>query len=431
MSSSSSSSRKRSRSSSSSRSSRKRSSSSSSSSRKRSSTSSDNSFVTVLINSHGRELRDERATPEQKQTLRRLSMAGKSGMLSLQGIPNMMPTIFYHAHELSKNTHMTFTEKLKKLSMLMCDMGFNEQLQKAHEVTPLTVTCKTSTAADWFLTSQVKYNQYYEFSVNNDTEPWDRDGIWLLDGSERVLKTVDFNPIKEKNDIMLQLRLLPSDWPLKKDDQPTENYTFSTTMFDLETRLKSRYNVKYVNFIDLSCRYNPKTLGQRVAYWFVNSSDDDEMEAAPDEIMEQVEVGGVVVGILKKQPRRLPSDWKYVKIQRNGAYVYANMVTGEISRDFPEAKLALRPRKRTIRGTIMENVKHPSIAGVRPMELPPGWKYMRDPFTEASFYVNEKTGEINPVVPHSFSRVGGKFAKSKSSKRKCVRSRTKSRKPRS
>ncbi len=391
----------------------------------------DNSFVTVLINSHGRELRDERATSEQKQTLRRLSMAGKSGMLSGQGIPNMMPTIFYHAHELSKNTHMTFTEKLKKLSMLMCDMGFNEQLQKAHEVTPLTVTCKTSTAADWFLTSQVKYNQYYEFSVNNDTEPWDRDGIWLLDGSERVLKTVDFDPTKEKNDIMLQLRLLPSDWPLKKDDQSTENYTFSTTMFDLETRLKSRYNVKHVNFIDLSCRYNPKTLFQRVSSLFVNSSDDDEMEAVPDEILEQVDVGGGVVEILKKQPRRLPSDWKYVKIQRNGAYVYANMVTGEISRDFPEAKLALRPRKRTVRGTIMENVKPPSIAGVRPTELPLGWEYMQDPVTGTEIYVNKKTGQVNPDVPRPHSLWGGKFAKSKSSKIKCVRSRTKSMKPRS
>ena len=394
----------------------------------------DNSFVTVLINAHGRELRDERAKPEQKQTLRRLSMAGKSGMLSGQGIPNMMPTIFYHAHELSKNTHMTFTEKLKKLSMLMCDMGFNEQVQKAHEVTPLTETCKTSTAADWFLTSQVKYNQYYELSVNNDTEPWDSDGIWLMDGSEHVLRSEDFDPTKEKNDIMLQLRLLPSDWPLKKDEQPTENYTFSTTMFDLETRLKSRYNVKYVNFIDFSCRYNPKTLRQRVVSWFVNSSDDDEMEAAPDEILKQAQVGDIVVEILKKQPRRLPSDWKYVKIQRNGTYVYANMKTGEISHDYPASHFSLRPRMEYVKGVTgrkMERVQPPLLmSGVRPMELPPGWKYMRDPLTEALFYVNEKTGEINPVVPRPFSRVGGKFAKSKSSKRKCVRSRTKSMKPR-
>ena len=408
-------------------------SSSSSRKRSRSSSSSDNnSFVTVLIGAHGMELRDERATPEQKQTLRRLSMAGKSGMLSLQGIPNIMPTIFYHAHELSKNTHMPFTEKLKQLSMLMCDMGFNEQLQKAHEVTPLTVKCKAPTKDDWFLTSQVKYNQLYVFSVNDESNPWERDafGIWLLDGSDHVLKTVDFDPTKEKNNIMRQLGL-PSVWPLQKDEQPTQKYAFSTTMFELETRLKDRYGVKHVNFIDLSCRYNPKTLFQRVSSLFVNSSDDDEMEAVPDEILEQVDVGGVVVEILKKQPRRLPSDWKYVKIQRNGAYVYANMVTGEISRDFPEAKLALRPRKRTVRGTIMENVKPPSIAGVRPTELPLGWEYMQDPVTGTAIYVNKKTGQVNPDVPRPHSLWGGKVAKSKSSKRKCVRSRTKSRKPRS
>jgi hypothetical protein len=357
-------------------------------------------------------------------------MAGKSGMLSLHGIPNMMSSIFYHAHELSKNTHMTFTEKLKKLSMLMCDMRFNEQLQKAHEVTPLSVTCKTPTQADWYLTSQVKYNQYYVFTVNDESDPWERDafGIWLIDGSEHVLKTVDFNPTKEKNNIMRQLGL-PSVWPLQKDEQPTQKYAFSTTMFELETRLKDRYGVKHVNFIDLSCRYNPKTLFQRVSSLFVNSSDDDEMEAVPDEILEQVDVGGVVVEILKKQPRRLPSDWKYVKIQRNGAYVYANMVTGEISRDFPEAKLALRPIKRTVRGTIMENVKPPSIAGVRPTELPLGWEYMQDPVTGTAMYVNKKTGQVNPDVPRPHSLWGGKFAKSKSSKIKCVRSRTKSMKP--
>ena len=266
--------------------------------------------------------------------------------------------------------------------------------------------------------------------MNDESDPWERDafGIWLLDGSEHVLKTVDFDPTKEKNNIMRQLGL-PSVWPLQKDEQPTQKYEFSTTMFDLETRLKTRYGVKHVNFIDLSCRYYPKPLSHRVLSLFVNSSDDEEMEAVPDEILEQVDVGGVVVEILKKQPRRLPSDWKYVKIQRNGAYVYANMVTGEISRDFPEAKLALRPRKRTVRGTSMENVKPPSIAGVQPTELPLGWEYLQDPVTGTAIYVNKKNREMNPVGPYRVSLYGGKFAKSKSSKRNCVRSRTKSRNP--
>ena len=382
----------------------------------------------MLIGAHGMELRQQKATQEQKRTLRRLSMAGKSGMLAFQGIENLMPSIFYNAHMLSQNPHMPFTEKLKQLSIHMCELRFNERLQEDYESSK--IKCKAPTKDDWFLTSQVKYNQLYVFSVNDESDPWERDafGIWLLDGSDHVLKTVDFDPTKEKNNIMRQIGL-PSVWPLQKDEQPTQKYAFSTTMFDLETHLKDRYGVKHVNFIDLSCRYNPKTLLQRVSALFVNSSDDDEMEAVPDEILEQVDLGGVVVEILKKQPRRLPSDWKYVKIQRNGAYVYANMVTGEISRDFPEAKLALRPRKRTVRGTIMENVKPPSIAGVRPTELPLGWEYMQDPVTGTAIYVNKKTGQVNPDVPRPHSLWGGKFAKSKSSKRKCVRSRTKSMKP--
>lgn len=384
----------------------------------------------MLIGAHGRELRQQKATREQNLTLRRLAMAGKSGMLSLHRIPNMMSTIFHNAHVLSKNPHMSFTEKLRKLSSHLCELlGFNERLQKAYEELPeLSVTCKAPTKHDWFSTSQVKYDHLYAFCVNDESDPWERDvfGIWLLDGSDHVLKTVDFDPTKEKNNIMRQLGL-PSVWPLQKDEQPTQKYAFSTTMFDLETRLKDRYGVKHVNFVDLTCRYNPKTLLQRASSLFVNSSDDDEMEDVPDEILEQVDLGGVVVEILKKQPRRLPSDWKYVKIQRNGAYVYANMVTREISRDFPEAKLVLRPRKRTVRGTIMENVKPPSIAGVRPMELPLGWEYLQDPVTGTAIYVNKKTGQVNPDVPRPHSLWGGKFAKSKSSKRNCVRSRTKSR----
>ena len=42
----------------------------------------DNSFVTVVINSHGRDLRKEKATARQRTTMRKLTMAGKSGMYS-------------------------------------------------------------------------------------------------------------------------------------------------------------------------------------------------------------------------------------------------------------------------------------------------------------------------------------------------------------
>jgi hypothetical protein len=388
----------------------------------------DDSFVTVLIVAHGRELKHIKATREQNLTLRRLAMAGKSGMLSLQGIPNMMPSIFYHARVLSQNTHIPFTEKLRSMSSHLCELGFNERLQNTYEELPeLSVTCKAPTKHDWFSTSQVKYDHLYDFTVNDESDPWERDvlGIWLLDGSKDVLESEDFNPTKEKNNIMHQLGLPV--WPLTHD-QPTENHTFSTTMFDLETRLKNRYMVKHVNFVDLTCRYNPKSWVRRMSSWFVQSSDDDEMEDVTDATLEQVDMGGgVVVEILKNQPRRLPENWKYVKIPRNGAYVYANLETGEMSPDFPKYEMSLRTTK----------VDPPSITGTTPMELPPGWVYRQDPVTGAFFYVNLTTGEINPVVPRPFSYYGGKFArsksksksKSKSNKRKCVRSKTKSRKP--
>jgi hypothetical protein len=54
---------------------------------------------------------------------------------------------------------------------------------------------------------------------------------------------------------------------------------------------------------------------------------------------------------------------------------------------------------------------------------------MQDPVTGTAIYVNKKTGQVNQDVPRPHSLWGGKFAKSKSSKRKCVRSRTKSMKP--
>ena len=391
----------------------------------------DDSFVTVVVNSHGRELKHIKATREQNLTLRRLSMAGKSGMFAWGEIENLMSTIFHNAHVLSKNPHMPFTEKLRKLSNHLCELGFNERLQKTYESSGIEIRqeCKVSTASDWWLTTKVKYDHLYDFTVNDPLYPYEiyAFGIWLVDGSEHVLKSEDFNPTNEKNNIMHQLGLPV--WPLTKDQIPTENYEFSITLFKLATRLKQRYGVKHVNFIDLSCRSNPKSWFRRMSSWFVQSSDDDEMEDVPDETLEEVDVHGTAIQILKKQPRRLPANWKYVKIQRNGAYVYANLETGEMSPDFPKYEMSLRPRKRNISGVEIERVSHPSIPGTQPVELPPGWSYWDVPSKNVRLYVDENKGITNPDVPKPFSRHGGKITKSR--KRKCLRSRTESRKKRS
>jgi hypothetical protein len=394
----------------------------------------DESFVTVVVNSHGRELKHIKATREQNLTLRRLSMAGKSGMFAWGEIENMMSTIFHNAHVLSKNPHMPFTEKLRKLSNHLCELGFNERLQKTYESSGIKIRqeCKVSTASDWWLTTKVKYDHLYDFTVNDPLYPYEiyAFGIWLVDGSEHVLKSEDFNPTNEKNNIMHQLGLPV--WPLTKDQVPTENYEnyeFSITLFKLATRLKQRYGVKHVNFIDLSCRSNPKSWFQRMSSWFVKSSDDEEMEDVPNETLEEVDVHGTAIQILKKQPRRLPKNWKYAKILRNSAYVYANLKTGEMSPDFPKYEMSRRPRKRTISGVEIERVSHPSIPGTQPVELPLGWKYLYVPSKNARLYVNERKNIANPDVPKPFSRHGGKITKSR--KRKCLRSRTESRKKRS
>ena len=386
----------------------------------------DESFVTVVVISHGKDLKSAKATVGQQKTLRKLAEPGKSGMLAWDGIENLTPSIFHNAHVLSKNPHIPFTEKLRRLSNHLCELGFNERLQKTYESSEIRQKCKVSTASDWYLTSRVKYDHLYVFSVNDALEPYERDrfGIWLVDGSEHVLQSGDFNPTKEKNNIMNQLGLPV--WPLTKDQIPTENYEFSITLFELATRLKQRYGVKHVNFIDLSCRSNPKSWFRRMSSWFVQSSDDDEMEDVPDETLEEVDVHGTAIQILKKQPRRLPANWKYVKILRNGAYVYANLKTGEMSPDFPKYEMSRRPRKRNISGVEIERVSHPSIPGTQPVELPPGWSYWDVPSKNVRLYVDENKGITNPVVPKPFSLHGGMITKS--NKRKCVRSKTKSRK---
>ena len=387
----------------------------------------DKSFVTVVINSHGRDLKSEKATARQRTTMRKLTMAGKSGMYSWHGIDNMMPTIFRAAHELSKNPHVPFTQKLRAFSDHMCELGFNERIQKVYETETaklpndeLLKACKVSKKSDWFLTSQVKYNHLYAFNVNDESNPWERNnfGIWLVDGSKGVLNSVDFDETKEKNNIMRQLGFPV--WPLSKTQQPTERYAFTTTMFDLERLLKARYEVKYVNFIDLSCRHYQKTWYERASSLFMGSSDDEEMAEVSTSPLEQVTVGKQVttvantdVKIMKQQPSGLPANWKYVQIPRNGEYAYADTKNDVLSFDFPEAKVSFNPRKLTIMGIDMVTHKPPSIMpGAYPVTLPKDWEYVHIPTLDMYMYVNTKTGETNHDLPAHYSAYGGRKVKS-------------------
>jgi hypothetical protein len=383
----------------------------------------DKSFVTVVINSHGMDLRKEKATARQRTTMRKLTMPGKCGMYAWHGVDNMMPTIFRAAHEMSKNHHVPFTKKLRAFSDHICALGFNERIQKVYETETAKLpndemlkACKVSTKSDWFLTSQVTYNHLYVFSVNDDSDPWERNhfGIWLVDGSNEVLNSVDFDETKERNNIMKQLGFPV--WPLSKTQKPTEHNAFRTTMFELERLLKARYEVKYVNFIDLSCRFNKKSWYERVSSLFMNSSDDEAMMSTSPSTspLEQVAVGNADVKIMKDQPVGLPANWKYVQIPRNGEYVYANLKTGVMSSDFPQAKVSFKPRKLTIMGVDMVTHEPPSIMpGAYPVTLPTNWEYVYiPPPLDKYVYINTKTAEMNDDLPAHHSGHGGRKVKS-------------------
>jgi hypothetical protein len=202
-------------------------------------------------------------------------------------------------------------------------------------------------------------------------------------------------------------------WPLSKTQQPTERYAFRTTMFELERLLKARYEVKYVNFIDLSCRYYKKTWYERASSLFMNSSDDEEMESPSTSPLEQVAVGNTDVKIMKDQPGGLPANWKYVNIPRNGEYAYANLKTGDMSYDFPQAKVAFKPRKLNIMGIDMVTHKPPSVMpGAYPVTPPKNWEYVHIPTLDMYTYVNTETGETNHDVPAHYSSYGGRRVKS-------------------
>jgi hypothetical protein len=184
-------------------------------------------------------------------------------------------------------------------------------------------------------------------------------------------------------------------------------------MFDLERLLKARYDVKYVNFIDLSCRHYQKTWYERASSLFMGSSDDEEMAEVSTSPLEQVAVANTDVEIMKQQPSGLPANWKYVQIPRNGEYAYADTKNDVLSFDFPEAKVSFKPRKLTIMDIDMVTHKPPSIMpGAYPVTLPKDWEYVYIPTLGQHKYVNTKTRETNDDLPAHNSFFGGRKVKS-------------------
>jgi hypothetical protein len=387
----------------------------------------DRSFVTVIISAHGKDLKSDIATPSQVRTLRKFTVAGKCGHLNYV-CPSLDDTIFDISLELARAPHIPFTEKLKILKTEVLKHDFNEELQEAYERQPAEVKAKNTSrprAFDWFATSQVRYNHMYSFRVNNPAVPWERDefGIWLVDGSPHILlqqqemqkRLRSYNP---KISAMIMHHIgLPA-------------WDFEISLFELANILKRFFHVKYVNFIDLSCRFREVDrswtsrikAGLSSLIWSDDVPSAELSDITPRAGVEQptIEMNGMEMVIMDYQPRRMPAGWFYVQNIRENTYLYVNPSTGEVSVDFPDFPHAPRPNI-FVQGIEMEIVD-PKISGF-PRELPPGWEYVRILRNDKHLYVNTTTGEMNPFFPGE-RKIGG----SKRSYKQQTKKRTKKRK---
>ena len=380
------------------------------------------SFVTVIILAHGEDLESDKATPEQFRTLRKFTVAGKCGHLN-HFVKGLNDTVFDISHQLAQLPHMPFTEKLKTLKIELDKRPeLRRKLQEMYESEPAKEKAKYAScprASDWFATSQVSYNHKYLFR-DDPADPWERKefGIWLVDGGPHILKG-EMRTLK--NNIMPRIGFPPGAWD------------FDITLFELADRLKQLFRVKYVNFIDLSCRFRvvDRSLKSRLSSLFWSS--DDVPSAELREITPRAgerrihDFNGMKIEIMDAQPPGLPAGWLYVRNLSDGTYVYVNYATREISVDFPELPHAPRPNI-FVGGLELEIVDLPKITGI-PRQLPPGWEYARILRTReeggGSVYVNTNTGEITPDFPGEIRRRGGSKKSSKKNKKKTKRRKNK------
>ena len=292
----------------------------------------EDSFATIIIFAHGADVRSHRASLEQHDTLRKFTLAGKSGHLSY-AVQDVMDSMFYLAHQLARLEHVPFTEKLKFMRTESKRQKFGKILQDMYYEDPLKFEYWKSlvpTADDWLSTTNVSYDHEYHFVVDNPADPWEIDqlGIWLVDGSPRVLQGFKDVPIPPDSlryyNIMDRIGL--PQWPDVKGT--------ITTLFDVAHRIKTTFRVKYVNFIDTSCRFvhHPITATDDVP-----SAGMSEIAPSASHQPDIVQIGDIRIEKMSKQPPNLPAGWVFGKNRMNGEYVFANPDSGAISTNFPEA----------------------------------------------------------------------------------------------
>ena len=314
-------------------------------------------FVTVIIKAHGRDLTKVRADAEQKATLRKLTVAGKCGSV-IQDPLGMSESIFYATNTLAADPgsiHMPSDRKLRIVEEYMHNPLFSyptllhEAFKKEQPVLFADVKPEQS---DWFTATKVSYDHSYTFVSYVENE-WEREvfGLWFADGSVDARMRARFNPISESStyrcDILKQV--IDRDILPNKDDF----FNFEISMFALATQLKRVYQVKNVNFIDVSCRSYTKPLFQRVA-------------------------------------DRFGLGFVY------GADVQSPCVDHTLSPPSSPIAQSAQPTTVMFKGAPFEIYPHPAVRGVSPNPRQNGWVYGKD-LTGRVGYINPVTGQS---VPH-------------------------------
>ena len=305
----------------------------------------DDSFATIIIIAHGQDLRSRRATLEQQETLRKFTLAGKSGHEVC--VPNaVVDNMFYMAHQLARLEHVPFTAKLKYMRTESKRQQFDKIFQNLYHNWEKEKT-KTAAAAaaaaaeaakfkslvptvdDWLSTTNVSYDHFYEFAVHDPADPWEIDkfGIWLVDGSPQVLQ--GFKDVPIPLDSLRYYNIMDRIGFPQWHAAGTVTAT-TTTLFDVAEMTKRTFHVKYVNIVDMSCRvvYQSEAL---------DVLDDPISDIKPSASHQpDIQIGDIRIR-RSKQPPDLPAGWVFGQNLTTSEYVFANPDSGEISPEFPEA----------------------------------------------------------------------------------------------
>jgi hypothetical protein len=310
-------------------------------------------FVTVIIKAHGSDLKDKLANPEQKATLRKLTVAGKCGIL-VPSCREVDQSLFRVTATLAAEDRLSSARKLYLVQEYMRDpmFSFPRKLQSGFEVSAPTVFDRVNPKeSDWFSVSKVKYDHSYAYTVNHETHPWERGeiGLWFADGSTDAQKIAGFQLDRDplyRCDILKQV--IPEVLP-----EEGKFFNFKITMFELAKRIKEVYGVKIVNFIDISCRHVPPPAYPRLKK-FVRGT-------------------RRLLGL----PPTTPDS--------------SDLSDGSLS---PVAQRASpdRPTIISFDGRNFEVHEVPAIRGLRTPDIPDGWIYGKFIDTDLAYYINPIEG---------------------------------------